>query len=379
MDLTYQLSTKFSIYEEMGRQLDEAGWQRTKGTRFHLLLGDRFEIKYNQLLGKESLGAAQLVNYFPKTHLLTLKTALVRRLREQGAEHAWMPESYILMKEDSSAVKESDAADQSLPPWKRKTKVSKDVLEAIEDKKAFSSKGQTSTVWILKPSSGCGGQGIAISNDTKELLALVAKAPGKGMFVAQQYIARPLLLPGGRKFDLRCWVLLTWDFKLYLFSEGSLRTSSTTYNEDYHDLSAHVTNHCLQETLPDYGKYEEGNEMWYSAFSRFLTEEHPSRTLEADVLPQVKHIVLSTFDAVKDLLAVDPATSPYLPFQLFGYDFLIDAAFKVWLLEINGSPASAEKFKTEMVRDILRKSVTRQFPFMDAEVPEGAPHFEPIN
>ena len=31
----------------------------------------------------------------------------------------------------------------------------------------------------------------------------------------------------------------------------------------------------------------------------------------------------------------------YKSFQLFGFDFLVDEDFKVWLLEVNGAPASS--------------------------------------
>ena len=32
----------------------------------------------------------------------------------------------------------------------------------------------------------------------------------------------------------------------------------------------------------------------------------------------------------------------YQSFQLFGFDFMVDEDFKVWLIEINGAPACAE-------------------------------------
>jgi len=31
----------------------------------------------------------------------------------------------------------------------------------------------------------------------------------------------------------------------------------------------------------------------------------------------------------------------YDSFQLFGFDFMIDQQYKVWLLEVNGAPAAA--------------------------------------
>ena len=41
---------------------------------------------------------------------------------------------------------------------------------------------------------------------------------------------RPLLLRGGRKFDVRCWVLLDPDYKVYLYREGVLRTGAVAYS-----------------------------------------------------------------------------------------------------------------------------------------------------
>lgn len=32
----------------------------------------------------------------------------------------------------------------------------------------------------------------------------------------------------------------------------------------------------------------------------------------------------------------------YQSFQLFGFDFMVDESFKVWLIEINGAPACAQ-------------------------------------
>ena len=32
----------------------------------------------------------------------------------------------------------------------------------------------------------------------------------------------------------------------------------------------------------------------------------------------------------------------YQSFQLFGFDFMVDTSFRVWLIEINGAPACAQ-------------------------------------
>ena len=45
----------------------------------------------------------------------------------------------------------------------------------------------------------------------------------------QKYIERPLLI-GGRKFDIRSYVLLTPDHKVHMFRESYVRTSSAPFD-----------------------------------------------------------------------------------------------------------------------------------------------------
>ena len=51
------------------------------------------------------------------------------------------------------------------------------------------------------------------------------KKSGIKGWVVQKYIEKPLLLDG-RKFDFRVWALVTGDFKIYVYRQGYLRTSS---------------------------------------------------------------------------------------------------------------------------------------------------------
>ena len=39
---------------------------------------------------------------------------------------------------------------------------------------------------------------------------------------------------------------------------------------------------------------------------------------------------------------INPEGLPYASFQLFGFDFIVDENYKIWLMEVNGAPGCAE-------------------------------------
>jgi hypothetical protein len=82
-------------------------------------------------------------------------------------------------------------------------------------------------------------------------------------FVVQKYIERPLLIHG-RKFDVRVWVLLTHELKLFFFKEGYIRTSSTAFTMDSEAIDkrdVHLTNNAVQKFCHNYGLFEDGNQL----------------------------------------------------------------------------------------------------------------------
>jgi hypothetical protein len=48
-------------------------------------------------------------------------------------------------------------------------------------------------------------------------------------WVVQKYLEKPMLL-GGRKFDIRSYVLVTGDKKVYFHKESYIRTSGTKFS-----------------------------------------------------------------------------------------------------------------------------------------------------
>ena len=49
-------------------------------------------------------------------------------------------------------------------------------------------------------------------------------------------------------------------------------------------------------------------------------------------------------------------------FNMFGFDMMVDAALKVWLIEVNSSPAVTEALLPRVARDLIRTAVDPVWP-----------------
>ncbi|TKC35306.1 hypothetical protein EI555_021338 [Monodon monoceros] len=315
-----------SVYAEVSRLLLATGhWKRLRrdNPRFNLMLGERNRLPFGRL-GHEP-GLMQLVNYYRGADKLCRKASLVKLVKtspELAESCAWFPESYVIYPTNLKTPV-APAQNGIHPPIQSSRTDEREFFLASYNRKKEDGEGN---VWIAKSSAGAKGEGILISSDAAELLDFIDNQ-GQ-VHVIQKYLERPLLLePGHRKFDIRSWVLVDHQYNIYLYREGVLRTASEPYHVDnFQDKTCHLTNHCIQkEYSKNYGKYEEGNEMFFEEFNRYLTSAL-NITLESSILLQIKHIIRSC------LMSVEPAIStrhlPYQSFQLFGFDFMVDEEMK---------------------------------------------------
>jgi tubulin--tyrosine ligase len=351
----------FSIFECMAKVLDERGdWKReTQISGLHrcdLVLGDRFAIPYENLrtIPRHS-GSKCLVNYFKGSHRLTLKASMTKLVRE-AIPHAaeYFPPSFVIG--NSKPSKSRFAAAE----------------KTADERTALlqSAAEHPDLTWIAKPSAGCKGEGITIWRNAAEAVAHIDKTldGNTGLYVVQQYVANPLLLEGKRKFDIRVWALVAPLYKIYVYSQGSCRTASAAY--DPSDLSAtlaHLTNHGLQESSEDFGKFEQGNEIWYSQLDRFLRAEKAA-SFEDAVKPQINRIVMETLLAAKELIEVGDHES-FESFQLFGFDLMLDETLRLHLIEINGSPGAADRWLLPLVSSIVELVIDPRFSPTAAAAP----------
>ncbi|XP_037667219.1 probable tubulin polyglutamylase TTLL9 isoform X3 [Choloepus didactylus] len=173
-------------------------------------------------------------------------------------------------------------------------------------------------------------------------------------YVAQRYIENPYLI-GGRKFDLRVYVLVMSYIPLraWLYRDGFARFSNTRFTlNSIDDQYVHLTNVAVQKTSPDYHP-EKGCKWMLQRFRQYLASKHGPEAVEM-LFSDMDNIFVKSLQSVQKVIISDKHC-----FELYGYDILIDQDLKPWLLEVNASPsltASSQEdyeLKTCLLEDTL--------------------------
>jgi len=192
-------------------------------------------------------------------------------------------------------------------------------------------------VWIIKPGQNARGSGVHCCDGLEEIVDCGA---GMQARIVQKYIERPLLLQvskGAVKFDIRQWVLVTsFDpLEIFFFNSCYLRLCSQPFTLD--DLKArysHLANYSVQKSV---SRADES--VWsLGQFLVYLAQFRPSTSWKDCIQPSLHSLVLNTLKCASD--EVDHRTGC---FELYGFDVILDEDLKPWLLEVNLSPACAER------------------------------------
>jgi len=220
-------------------------------------------------------------------------------------------------------------------------------------------------MWILKPAGLNRGRGIRIFNSVDFLKNFIKNYSKDGSkierssltpnaYIVQKYIESPLLIKD-RKFDIRMWVLVTGDMNGYLFREGYIRTSSSPFIIDPNnadDKFVHLTNNAIQRHSTSYGSFEDGNQLSFGQFKTYIG----TTRFNDIVLPQIKAIVEKSLLATRKKL--NPTRQRNL-FEIFGYDFIIDTDYNVWLIEVNTNPCLEES--SFLLKSLLPRMIDDAF------------------
>lgn len=185
----------------------------------------------------------------------------------------------------------------------------------------------------------------------------------KNGWIVQQYMSDPLLV-SGRKFDIRCYCLLTLDGKelsAYFFRDMYVRTSSKKYSLlKLSDREAHLTNDAVQKTSKLYGKFENGNKMTMDELQSSIGRDYPGTSpniVKESIIPAIKRLThLSVLSGAQTLSSSKINRS----FEILGYDYMIDAKFKPYLIEINSNPCLefVNPYLEELITSMVNGAVT---------------------
>uniref|UniRef100_A0A3B3T0J7 Tubulin tyrosine ligase-like family, member 2 n=1 Tax=Paramormyrops kingsleyae TaxID=1676925 RepID=A0A3B3T0J7_9TELE len=251
----------------------------------------------------------QRLNHHPKTLGITRKDHLARNLKRMrgtfgSALYNFSPTAYILPNNYTAFLAEYT-------------------------KSRLRNTGK-SGYWICKPVDLSRGRGIFIFEDIKDLLY-------DSPVIVQRYISNPLLI-SGYKFDLRIYVCVKsfHPLTIYIHQDGLVRFATERYNLSSLDNPfSHLTNTSINKLGPCYRTAKQrvglGCKWTMNKFRCFL---HSQDIDERLLWQRINNIVTLT------LLTIAPSV-PSSPncVELFGFDILIDANLKPWLLEVNYSPA----------------------------------------
>eukprot|EP00798_Chlamydomonas_sp_ICE-L_P013419 gene13419-19273_t len=217
--------------------------------------------------------------------------------------------------------------------------------------------------WIMKPIGRAQGAGIFLFNKLSQISDWRRtntwrpddeEAPET--YLAQRYVDAPYLI-GGKKFDLRIYVLVTSysPLRIQLYRSGFARFTSTRYSTKKEDISnsyIHLTNVAVQKHAPGFD-VNKGMKWSIRDLRLFMAARH-GQEASNELFHNIQNLIIRSLLAVQPSMIMDKHA-----FELYGYDVLIDQELKPWLIEVNASPSlsASDKgdwsLKCAMLEDLL--------------------------
>ncbi|XP_065053036.1 polyglutamylase complex subunit TTLL1-like isoform X1 [Rhopilema esculentum] len=221
-----------------------------------------------------------------------------------------------------------------------------------------------SSTWIMKPAGKSQGVGIFLINRLSQIKKWSRDGKGgtflhtasRDTYVISRYIDNPLLI-GGKKFDLRLYVLVTSyrPLKCYLYKLGFCRFCTVKYNADVNELDnmfVHLTNVSIQKHGDEYNSSHGGK--WTVHNLRVYLEGTRGKEVTEKLFDEMDWLIVNSLKAVQNVM-----TSDRHCFENYGYDIIIDDNLKPWLIEVNASPslssttAADRIMKFSLMNDII--------------------------
>ncbi|KAG5175255.1 putative tubulin polyglutamylase [Tribonema minus] len=344
---TVKFHTSFVPGSLVHRALSQReGWMETEDASEAELLWVERDAANEVLDATQQFCSKQRINHFRNDRELCRKDLLVKNLKRRKRQ----------LERESSQAPESDTAD-CYDFWPETY-----VLPSDYDLFVQAYKTAPDSVWVAKPINGSQGRGIFLFSKLSQISRWrndgIKREDGPETYVVQHYINKPYLI-AGRKFDIRLYALATsfQPLTAYIHRGGFCRFSAVRYQQATAAtpdaaMERHLTNVAIQRRGEGYDRTFSGK--WdVRSLKLHLVTALGAAAAEA-LFQRVERLVASSLRAVRDVMITDRRC-----FELYGYDVLIDADLKPWLLEVNASPALSATtradhvFKTKLLSDAL--------------------------
>eukprot|EP00366_Plasmodium_knowlesi_P002176 XP_002259673.1 Tubulin-tyrosine ligase family, putative [Plasmodium knowlesi strain H] len=163
-------------------------------------------------------------------------------------------------------------------------------------------------------------------------------------YIVQEYIPNPLLI-GGKKFDIRLYVLIVSysPLTIYLYRSGFARFSHTYFKNEKNnmsDITMHLTNVSIQKNAEGYDETVGGKWFVRELFLYMMSRYGSDRI--TTLIRDIENCIIQSFLAVHKIIINDKHC-----FELYGFDILIDSNLKPWLIEVNSSPSLSANTKED--------------------------------
>ena len=155
-------------------------------------------------------------------------------------------------------------------------------------------------------------------------------------YLIQAYISNPFLV-GGKKFDMRVYVLVTsfLPMTVWLYRTGFARFSFSHFNIDPSDAEnqfVHLTNVAIQKHSSAYHP-SQGCKWDLRELKLYIQSRYGQKTAST-LFNNIQQAIMRVLIAGQSVIIAEKRC-----FELYGFDVLIDDTFKVWILEVNSSPS----------------------------------------
>lgn len=116
----------------------------------------------------------------------------------------------------------------------------------------------------------------------------------------------------------------------------------------------HLTNNAVQANCPHFNALVEGNIISIQDVEKHAREKQSNLEV-GTFMKQISRIVRLVFNSTYDILNVKGRKGC---FELYGFDFMIDENFKVWLIEVNSGPSLSEsnEYLSRLLHRMMGKS-----------------------